>query len=197
MQPAFSFGSAAVPVSPYAAQSPGYANDFMKFSQPVATPAPGPAAPTLNFAPNVGASGTTVPDVSVATGSGDSLVDSLQAVGLNAQMPVAGAANPTQMGWKGALGGLFRNGDGSFNMDGIGSLAKGIGGLGALWMGFQQNKLAQDALSFQKEAYQTNLANSIGSYNMTLEDRIRSRYAQEGRSAAAADRYISKHKLED
>lgn len=191
MQPAFSFGSAAVPVSPYAAQSPGYANDFMKFSQPIATPAPGPAAPTLNFAPNVGASGTTVPDVSVAAGvPQDGLTSALNTA-------MTASTDPAQMGWKGALGGLFRNEDGSFNMDGIGSLAKGIGGLGALWMGFQQNKLAQDALSFQKEAYQTNLANSIGSYNMTLEDRIRSRYAQEGRSAAAADRYISKHKLED
>ncbi len=66
--------------------------------------------------------------------------------------------------------------------------------IGSLWNSFQQNKLAKQSLGLQTQAYKTNLKNQTSSYNTALEDRIRSRYATEGRSPQA-DSYINKHKL--
>ncbi len=85
---------------------------------------------------------------------------------------------------------------GSFNLPAIGDLVKGIGTFGALSMGFEQNRQARDALDFQKKAYGTNLANSISSYNLALEDRVRARHAQQGTGQDAAEAYINKYRLE-
>lgn len=96
-------------------------------------------------------------------------------------------------------GGWFKNtvlnSDGSLNMDTIGTLASTLGSFGKLYAGFQANKLAKDTLNFQKEAYQTNLANQISSYNLSLEDRMAARYAQKEGSDKERDAYVSKHKL--
>ena len=82
-----------------------------------------------------------------------------------------------------------------FNLGSVGDIASIIGGFGTLWSGIQANKLAKDAFNFQKEAFQTNLANQISSYNTSLEDRIRARYSQNNRSQAEADAYIADHRL--
>lgn len=57
--------------------------------------------------------------------------------------------------------------------------------LGSLWNSFQKQKLAKQSLAFQKDAYNTNMANQKQTYNTALEDRIRARYATEGRSQEA------------
>ena len=67
--------------------------------------------------------------------------------------------------------------------------------LGSLWNSFQQNKLAKEAMKFQKEAFATNLANQEQSYNTALEDRINARYVTEGKSQAEADAYVQEHRL--
>ena len=83
-----------------------------------------------------------------------------------------------------------------FTLNSISDIASIIGGFGTLWNGIQANRLAKDAFNFQKQAYQTNLANTIKSYNTSLTDRARSRYAQYGQGAGAADAYIADNRLE-
>lgn len=78
---------------------------------------------------------------------------------------------------------------------GLESLAKGISGIASIWNAAQQNKIARQSLALSKQQYQTNLANSIKSYNTALEDRLRSRYAQTGQGSAAADAAIAANKL--
>lgn len=70
-----------------------------------------------------------------------------------------------------------------------------LGSLASIYGGFQANKLAKDQLSFTKDITNTNLNNSIKSYNTALEDRARSRAVVEGRDQASADAYVEKNKL--
>lgn len=151
------------------------------------TPAPAPG-------PTVPAPAPVVPAPSAYTSGYDG-------PSVDAVMNGAKTADPltnTMAGILGGKGGWLQKSfmqDGALNFDNIGQLMKGVGALGNLWNGFKANRLASDALDFQKEAYQTNLNNQTASYNMALEDRIRARYVQEGRGSAAADAYIAKHKL--
>jgi len=87
-------------------------------------------------------------------------------------------------------------GTGSFwsSDGGAGIALGGLQTLGSIWQSFQQMKLAKKSLKFQKEAFKTNLANSTKVYNTALEDRIRARYATEGRSEQA-DAKIEENKL--
>ena len=74
----------------------------------------------------------------------------------------------------------------------------GLGALGSLaniYGGFQANRLAKDQLSFTKDITNTNLNNSIKSYNTALEDRARSRAVAENRDQSSADAYIENNKL--
>lgn len=84
-------------------------------------------------------------------------------------------------------------GEGGMAQIGIGA----IGTLGSLWNSFQQSKIAKKSLALQEKTFETNLANQTQSYNTELEDRIRTRYAAEGRenADAQADSYIEKNKL--
>jgi hypothetical protein len=116
------------------------------------------------------------------------------APGMTAPAPgvtgVNGAA-PTPPGGGGMFGGNF------FGQNGPAQFALGaIQTLGSLWNSFQQNKMAREAMKFQKDAFKTNLANQTQSYNTALEDRIRSRYeGMEGATQADADSYIEKNRL--
>ncbi len=105
----------------------------------------------------------------------------------------AGVVDPVAGGW--FKNSLFNPETGGLNFAAIGDIAKGIGGLGSLYLGMKANSQAEDALAFQKKAYKTNLGNSISSYNMALEDRMRSRAVQQGDSSAETEAYIQKHKL--
>lgn len=89
---------------------------------------------------------------------------------------------------------FFGEGD-IFGKDGTFSIALGgLKTLGSIWNSFQQFKLAKSSLKFQKKAFQTNLANSTKVYNTALEDRIRARFATEGRSGEA-DAKIAANRL--
>jgi hypothetical protein len=70
-----------------------------------------------------------------------------------------------------------------------------IGTLGSLWNSFQQNKIAKKSLALQERTFETNLGNQTKTYNTELEDRIRTRYASEGRDSSEADAYVEKNKL--
>lgn len=96
------------------------------------------------------------------------------------------------MGW---LKSTIFNKDGGLNLDAIGSIAGTIGDFGKLYMGYKANKLAEDSLNFQKQAYQTNLANQTSSYNLALEDRVNGRYSSRERNEAQINDYLNKHRL--
>ena len=83
-----------------------------------------------------------------------------------------------------------------WNMGTLNTGFKGLATLGSLWGAFQGNKLARKQFSAAQDAYNTNLTNSIKSYNTQLEDRIRGRHAPTNAiGQAEADRQIEKHKL--
>lgn len=112
--------------------------------------------------------------------------------------PTAEAAGAEAAGdmslWDG-LKGLVWDKEKGFNLEGLSSIAKGIGGLGALWGSFQQNKMAQEAFDFQKQTYLDNYANQLKSYNTSLADRTESEAVQEGRSQQWAANKINRNKL--
>jgi hypothetical protein len=101
----------------------------------------------------------------------------------------AGAAQQQQMAGAGGMQSPALTGWQKF-----GYVMDGIGAIGGLWGAIQQNKIAKQQLALSKEAYNTNMNNTIKTYNTALEDRIRARYTMEGRSDQA-DAYIDENKL--
>ncbi len=82
-----------------------------------------------------------------------------------------------------------------FNMP-TGQLAlQGLGSLGSLWGAYQANSLAKDQFNFTKQVANTNLNNSIQSYNTALEDRLRARGITEGTSSADVAAQIERNRL--
>lgn len=82
----------------------------------------------------------------------------------------------------------------------VGTMQLALGGLqtlGSLWQAWEANKLAKEQFKFQKDFANTNLANSIKSYNTALEDRGRSRAFTEGQSETEAQAYIDGNRLPD
>lgn len=90
--------------------------------------------------------------------------------------------------------GKFLGGDG-FDLGDVGQMVGIAGDIGKIWNAFQTNKLAKKEFEFQKQAYQTNLTNSISSYNLALTDRMTARYAQNNKSQEEANAYIEQNKL--
>ena len=82
-------------------------------------------------------------------------------------------------------------------MGDIGLAIDGLNTMGNLWGAFQAQKLAKRAFRFERDFANTNLANSIKSYNTSLSDRAQSRFAFEGRSPEEAQAYIDQNKLKD
>lgn len=92
------------------------------------------------------------------------------------------------------------DGGGIFGPEGlskISTISDVISGFGQIYAGIQANKIAKESLAFQKESYAENLGNQIQSYNTSLEDRARARYAQSNGTTAQADAYIDKNRLGD
>ena len=72
---------------------------------------------------------------------------------------------------------------------------KGLGTIGNLWGTFQSNKLAKDALNFQKSMAERNYANQLKSYNTALTDRATTRGFVQGDTAEQIQQYINDNKL--
>lgn len=73
----------------------------------------------------------------------------------------------------------------------------GLGAIGNIMSSFNAQKLAKKQFEYQKGITDTNLANSIQSYNTTLADRGRARAAMEGQSPQEAAAYIAQNSLRD
>ena len=82
-----------------------------------------------------------------------------------------------------------------FNQGTIGLGLQGLSSIGGLWNAFQAQKLAKDQFKFTKEFANTNLNNSIKSYNTQLEDRGRSRAVVEGQTIDQAQDYLDRNRL--
>lgn len=101
--------------------------------------------------------------------------------------------NSTTQGMQSAMPG---NGSGlGFNV-GTGQLALGgIQSLAGIFNSMQANKLANQQFKFTKDVTNTNLNNSIKSYNTALSDRANSRYFTQNQSQSDADAYIAANRL--
>lgn len=99
-----------------------------------------------------------------------------------------GGGNAVQPG--GGSGGGF-----NWNMDMMENILGGLQTAGGLYNAFQGNRLARDQFRFSKEFANTNLNNSMQTYNTQLEDRARSRAVVEGQSDAERDAYIAANRL--
>lgn len=72
---------------------------------------------------------------------------------------------------------------------------QGLNTLGGLWGAYEAQKLAREQFDFTKNTTNTNLNNSIKSYNTSLEDRARSRGFTEGQSGGQIQGYIDSNRL--
>ena len=70
----------------------------------------------------------------------------------------------------------------------------GLSSLGNMYAAFNANKLAKKSFEFQRGVTETNLANSIQSYNTKLTDRAAARAVMTGQSDADRDAYVEKNK---
>lgn len=114
--------------------------------------------------------------------------------------PVAASLDPT--GSAAALGAVGGAQTGALAGTGFGlnmnTLQGGLGGLqtiGSLWNAFNANSLARKQFNFTKDITNTNLNNSIQSYNTALADRARARAVMEGQTASERDAYIAANSL--
>lgn len=71
----------------------------------------------------------------------------------------------------------------------------GLQSLGSLWGAFNAQKLAKDQFNYTRKVTDTNLNNSITSYNTALADRATARAKTQGDSAAERDAYIAENRL--
>lgn len=108
----------------------------------------------------------------------------------------------TSSWWDGFNNGLkntFLNSDGSWNLQNIGAGIQGLGSLasafGNLYMGNKALKFAKNQFNFQKDLANTNLNNSIKSYNTKLGDIANTRSVMETGSTGKYDNWYNDNKL--
>lgn len=107
------------------------------------------------------------------------------------QIPTAGSTMPTGPG-------IDTAGAAGTGLGTMGTINAGLSGLetiGKLWGAWQQMKLAKKQFNYTKKVTDTNLANSIQSFNTALKDRGRSRAFTEGQSKEQAASYIAENRL--
>lgn len=117
--------------------------------------------------------------------------------------PIAGSYGTLNTRVDSAMPGTGGSG-GWFGVDGLGknlgTLQLGIGTLAAganIWNSLQQNKLAKASFNHQKGLLDTNLANQIKSFNLQLDDKLRSRQVVEGTSDASREEARKKWEARD
>ena len=81
------------------------------------------------------------------------------------------------------------------NGQNLGAVVQGIGALTNAYLGFRQLSMAKDQLNFQKSSWAKNFANSVSTYNTSLEDRIRGRTSDYAGKENDVQSYLAKHKL--
>ena len=84
---------------------------------------------------------------------------------------------------------------GGMNLEGLGSIMQGVGGVAKMYTALKSIGVAKDNLQFQKDSYNTNLGNQTQTYNTNLEDRTRAQYRTEGKTSADVDSYLEKNRL--
>lgn len=105
-----------------------------------------------------------------------------------------------------ASSGLGENSGGfSLGFDGLGKAFNGLGGLqgitslvgsiGGIYSGLQQLSMAKKVYKDQKKMAERNYAAGAKVYNTSLNDRITSRYVQEGKSADQAKQYVAENSI--
>jgi len=175
------YGSQGVVPMPHPSVPLGYSSSFGGYGNP------------MNQAPTGANLSTGITPSPVAPMPGPAVVTPPVGSGLVPTASTSGApAGVAEAGKDGKAG--FFGADG-FTMGDMKGLVDIIGGFGSLWSGMQTNKLAKETLAFNKSAYDRNLTNSIASYNLALEDRMRSRYTQTNGTGADADAAIARHAL--
>lgn len=100
----------------------------------------------------------------------------------------SGYQNPNAQGG-GGLGNWFKD------ANNLNAAFSGISALTSAYLGFQQLRNAKDSLRFQKEAFNTNMNNSIKSYNTSLEDRIRGRTSDYEGKESDVQSYLDRNRL--
>jgi hypothetical protein len=81
------------------------------------------------------------------------------------------------------------------NLDTASLALGGLQSLGNLWQAWEANKLAKEQFKVSTGFANTNLANSIQSYNTQIEDRSRARAFTEGQTPEQAQAYVDKNRL--
>lgn len=158
--------------------------------------------PLFNFMNNTSGALPAPPIGQISSGSGATGMTMMAPTssglaGLAGSQLIPSNANP-MMGGMGGLG-MGANGGGWFQkiggMEGLGTIAQGIASLGSVLGSMKGLKLAKEQLAFEKDTYNTNLTNTKKTYNTNLEDRVRARYATEGRSGDEVSSYLAKHSM--
>lgn len=125
-------------------------------------------------------------NTSLAPGAGTGLAGGYSTQGLGATAGLSGVA-----GGAAGASGL------GFNIPTAQMALSGLGAIGNIMSAFNAQKLAKKQFEYQKGITDTNLANSIQSYNTTLADRARARGAMEGQSQGQIDQYVAQNSLRD
>lgn len=111
----------------------------------------------------------------------------------------AGGAGSVGAGGLPAGGGVAAPGTGGFQLGAnLPTAQLAIGGLqtlGSLWGAMNAQSLAKKQFNFTRDVTNTNLDNSIQSYNTALGDRANARAKTQGDSTAERDAYIAANRL--
>lgn len=89
-----------------------------------------------------------------------------------------------------------QGGFGQMNFKDKASMAlAGLQTLGSLFGAFKQLSLANKQFEFQKKFANANMANSIKTYNTSIEDRARARGFTEGQTPAQIQQYVDQNRM--